>query len=187
MPDVLAVEAPRDSRRGLILFAALVVAGGVAVTLGVYGHTHDPQGRTFLNRWFTDLVAVKSWLATTAGLLASFQLFSALRMYGRIAFPVRCPSWLPTAHRVSGRLAFLFAALTAYNCLYAFGFQSVDGRRLVHSVAGCFFFGAFAAKLIVVRTRRVPQWAIPLAGASMFTALTVAWYTSAFWFFGHGT
>jgi hypothetical protein len=30
------------------------------------------------------------------------------------------------------------------------GFQDADTRVLAHSIAGCFFFGAFAAKVVVV-------------------------------------
>ncbi|MGH3480858.1 MAG: DUF6529 family protein [Nocardioidaceae bacterium] len=52
-----------------------------------------------------------------------------------------------------------------------------------HSVAGCAFYGAFAAKVLFVHTRRLPGWAIPLAGAALLTAIVMAWLTSALWLF----
>ena len=54
---------------------------------------------------------------------------------------------------------------------------------LAHGLAGCFFFGALASKVLVVRTRRMPRWALPVLGGTVFTALTAVWLTSSLWFF----
>jgi hypothetical protein len=54
---------------------------------------------------------------------------------------------------------------------------------LVHSIAGCFFYGAFAAKVTVVESKRLPGFALPLAGGVLFSALVVVWFTSGLWFF----
>ena len=74
--------------------------------------------------------------------------------------------------------------MAAY-CLYGFGFAPApsSGRTLLHSLAGCAFYGAFAAKVLLVHTRRLPGWALPLAGAVLLTAVVVAWLTSALWLF----
>ena len=40
-----------------------------------------------------------------------------------------------------------------------------------------------AAKLIVVRSRRLPGWALPLAGGTLVALVAVLWYTSALWYF----
>ncbi len=54
---------------------------------------------------------------------------------------------------------------------------------LIHSIAGCFFIGAFAAKVVCVELRSLPGYALPIAGGLVFTGLVVIWLTSALWFF----
>jgi Family of unknown function (DUF6529) len=177
-----AVQAPRARRRGRLV-AYLLLGAVVALGLGVYGRVHDPTGRSLVTLFFTGTINLKAWLATTAFALALFQLVSALWMYGKIGSG-HPPKWLGYAHRTSGTLAFLFAIPVAYHCLWALGFHGDEGTRiLVHGLAGCFFFGALFAKVLVVRTKRLPGWALPVLGGSVFTALTVIWLTSAFWFF----
>ena len=58
-----------------------------------------------------------------------------------------------------------------------------ETRVLVHGLFGCLFFGALTAKVLVVRTPKMPKLALPVLGGVVFTALTVLWLTSAFWFF----
>ena len=55
----------------------------------------------------------------------------------------------------------------------------------VHSVAGCFFYGAFAAKVLIVRSRRLPGWALPLAGGLLVTLIAAMWCSSALWYFNN--
>src|SRR4029450_7592837 len=87
----------------------------------------------------------------------------------------RPPAWLRPVHRITGTLAFLLAIPVAYHCLWALGFQTGSGARVVvHASAGCFFFGALASKVLVVRIGRVPSWALPVVGGTLFTALTMA-------------
>jgi Family of unknown function (DUF6529) len=62
---------------------------------------------------------------------------------------------------------------------------NIDTRVAVHSVAGCFLYGAIAAKLIIVRSPRLPGWALPLAGGTLVVLVAVLWYTSALWYFNH--
>ena len=61
--------------------------------------------------------------------------------------------------------------------------QLGDLRVAVHSLAGCFFYGAFAAKVLVVRSRRLPGWALPVAGGLLVSLIVVMWYSSALWYF----
>jgi hypothetical protein len=123
---------------------------------------------------------MKVWLATVALFFAVLQVSSALWLYGKIGPPA--PEWLGSAHRISGRLAFLFSLPVVYHCLWSLGFQSTDTRVLLHSIFGCLVYGAFAAKVLIVRTPRAPGWALPVAGSLMFTTLVVVWLTSALWF-----
>ncbi|MFD8079057.1 DUF6529 family protein [Streptomyces sp. NPDC059718] len=52
----------------------------------------------------------------------------------------------------------------------------------LHSLAGCFLYGAFVAKVVVVRHRRWPGWALPLAGGALVMMIALAWYSAAFWY-----
>jgi hypothetical protein len=123
---------------------------------------------------------MKVWLATVALFFAVVQVASALWLYGKLGPPA--PDWLGSVHRISGRLAFLFSLPVVYHCLWSLGFQSTDTRVLVHSIFGCLVYGAFAAKVLIVRTPRAPGWVLPVAGSVMFTTLVVVWLTSALWF-----
>jgi len=49
----------------------------------------------------------------------------------------------------------------------------------IHSIAGCFFYGAFVAKVLLVRTRRLPGWVLPVAGGTLAAVPGVLWYASA--------
>ena len=107
-----------------------------------------------------------------------------LRLYGKIHIPRSFPSWLGQAHRLSGTLAFMFSLPVAYHCLWGLGFATEGGtRRVLHSLLGCLFYGAFAAKVIIVRSKRMPSWALPVVGGAAFTLLVLLWYTSALWLF----
>ncbi len=156
-----------------------VVAAAVAVALGVYGKVHDPARTAFNLAGFSSTGAVKSWLATTAFVFALVQLVSAFMVYGKLPGPL----WSPALHRWSGRAAFLVAVPVAVHCLYALGYQTYEPRVVWHSVLGCFFFGAFSAKMLLLRSQRLPGWLLPLVGGLVFTVLTLIWLTSALWFF----
>ena len=123
---------------------------------------------------------MKVWLGTIAVAFAVVQLLTALWLYGRL--PVATPPWLGDVHRISGRLAFLLSLPVAYHCLWSLGFQDTDGRVLVHSVAGCVLYGAFATKVTFVRSRGLPGDRVAGRRRAVFGALVLAWYTSALWF-----
>ncbi|MEU0414280.1 DUF6529 family protein [Streptomyces griseorubiginosus] len=171
-------EPERRPNPARYLIPALVAAA-VAVALGAYGKVHDPAGTAFNLAGFSSTGAVKSWLASAAFLFALVQLVSALMVYGKLPGP----SWSSTLHRWSGRVAFLLAVPVAVHCLYALGFQSYESRVLWHSLLGCFFFGVFSAKMLLLRWERLPGWLLPIVGGLVFTALTILWLTSALWFF----
>jgi hypothetical protein len=177
--------AEAASRRG-VLFGALLLGAGVAVALGVYGRVHTPDFEALPSLGFSGPGAFKSWAASVVLLLAVLQLLSALWLYGKLPGVGAAPAWLGTAHRTSGALAFVLSLPVAAFCLYGLGFSPEPFvlRRLVHSVAGCVFYGAFAAKVVFVHTRRLPGWALPLAGGLLFTAIVVLWWTGARWYFG---
>jgi Family of unknown function (DUF6529) len=63
---------------------------------------------------------------------------------------------------------------------------AIVGRRQVdhaHALLGSTFYGAFAAKILIVHVHRYPSWVLPTAGGLLCAILIGAWYTSAVWFF----
>jgi hypothetical protein len=172
--------AARSGTAGLLVVGA--VGSLVAVGLGVYGRLHEPTFTALNVAGFSSGVAAKAWLATAAFLLALVQLGSAMVMYGRIR-RVTAPSWIGGLHRWSGRVAVLLTVPVAVHCLYALGLQTGSVRVLVHSLVGCFFYGAFVAKMLILNRRDAPGWALPALGGAVFTTLTALWLTSSVWFF----
>ncbi len=173
----------RASRSGstAVLIAA-AVGSLVAVGLGVYGRFHEPTFFAINVGGFSSGVAAKAWLATGAFVLAVVQLVTAMRMYGKLGSGP-APSWSGTLHRWSGRAAVLLTVPVAVHCLYALGFETSTPRVVVHSLFGCFFYGAFVAKMLLLRASGAPGWALPVFGGAVFTALTSLWLTSSVWFF----
>jgi hypothetical protein len=171
--------APRISNATLLVPA--LAGASVSVVLGVYGRLHHPAGIAVDVAGFSSPLTVKVWLTTIAFVLALAQLVSALVMYGKL--PVTAPSWIGLAHRWTGRAAFIVTIPVVVHCLYALGFSTFDLRTLAHSLLGCFFFGAFTAKMLVLAKDETPGWALPLAGGATFAALVLLWLTSALWFF----
>jgi Family of unknown function (DUF6529) len=172
---------PGSPSSGNRLLIAGAVGALVAVSLGIYGNVHDPASDLSITLGFKDTITMKVWLASASTFFALVQIFSALWMYGRL--PLRsAPGWIGSLHRVSGRLAFLVSLPVAYHCLYQLAFQDTDGRVLLHSLLGCVFYGAFAAKVVIVRSPALPGLALPLAGGTLFTVLVATWWTSGLWF-----
>lgn len=164
------------------LFIPITIGTAVAVGLGVYGNLHQPTGIAVSVAGFSSPQTVKVWLGSGAAVLAVVQLFSALVMYGRVP-GIWAPHWVGGLHRWSGRLAFLLTLPVAVHCLYALGFSTFDPRTLAHSIVGCFFFGAFTTKMLILPRTGIPGWALPFFGGLLFTAIAVVWLTSSFWFF----
>ncbi|MEJ3655154.1 DUF6529 family protein [Actinomycetes bacterium KLBMP 9759] len=154
----------------------------VAVTLGVYGRLHEPTFFSVNVAGFSSPGSVKAWLTTAAFLLTLVQLGSALVMWGKVP-RVRAPSWIGGLHRWSGRLAVVLTVPVAVHCLYALGFDAYSPRVLAHSLLGCFFYGTFVTKMLVLTRPSTPAWVLPVVGGLTFTGLTGLWLTSSVWFF----
>lgn len=159
---------------------AAALGAAVALSLGVYGHVHDPSQKLVFTLFFQSTISMKVWVGTVALAFAVVQVLSALWLYGRLPWHPR--PWTAVLHRISGRLAFLISLPVAYHCLWSLGFQDTTGRVLAHSLLGCAFYGAFAAKVMLVRSRGLPGIALPIAGGLVFAVLVAVWFTSAFWF-----
>jgi hypothetical protein len=167
----------------VVPLVAIGLGAAVAVVLGVYGGVHTPSGETITTFGFGSMLAMKVWLALVAGCFAVVQLVTALWMFGRFGRPA--PPVVGVVHRASGLLAVLVSLPVAYHCLWSIGFESADTRVLLHSLLGCAFYGAFAAKVTIVRSKGLPGIALPLAGGTVFALLVFVWLTSALWFINH--
>lgn len=158
----------------LVALAVGLTAREKAISPGAYPSS-------YIRLFFSDPLHLKAWLATAALALAVSQVFTAAWIFRKL--PFRCPVWVAPVHRWSGRVAFALTLPVAYNCIFLLGFQSTTDRVLAHSLLGCAVYGAFAAKILVVRLHRYPGWVLPAAGGLLFATLIGVWYTSAFWFF----
>ena len=132
---------------------------------------------------FSSTIAAKAWFATAALVFVLVQVTTAARMWGRLSFlPVRGAA-VARVHRWSGRIAFLITLPVFFQCVTVLGFQTPSARVAVHSIAGTAVYGAFAAKILVLRDRELPGWALPVAGATLASVLLVLWLTSSLWYF----
>ena len=96
--------ADTTAQKGMAIPLTAFAAGAVvALLVGVFGKVHDPtlDGTTTLG--FDTVIDMKVVVTTVIGVLAVLQLIGALWMYGKLG--IRAPSWLGTAHRISGTIA----------------------------------------------------------------------------------
>ena len=131
----------------LVMFALFSLTAGLLAA-------HDPRSKGYFRLFFEDPIHLKAGFATAAIGFACFQVFSSLWIYRKL--PWRKPTWINPAHRWSGRLAFVCTLPVAYHCIFKLGFRHPDTRVVVHSLLGCAVYGAFAAKVTIVRLRRFP-------------------------------
>jgi Family of unknown function (DUF6529) len=176
-------HATSETARNPLVVPALIGAA-VMVALGTYGRLHDPTG--IPNLVFVEvskMLPLKAWLTTVAALLAGAQVVTAMMMWGKLGDPDNTPSWVKPAHRWTGTLAFVVSLPVAYHCLWAVGFQTTTTRLLLHSLFGCVFYGAFASKMLLLRSKRLPPRTLPVAGGLLVALLVAIWLTSSLWFF----
>jgi len=160
----------------------LSVGAAAAVALGVYGRIHDPTGVAIDIAGFSSFRSVKAWLATLALVLGLLQVVSAMALFGHFR-ALAGRAWVGPVHRWSGRAAVAVTLPVVAHCLYALGFQYGEPRVLIHSLLGCFFYGAFVVKMLSLSRTDAPSWLLPLAGGAVFTGLVGLWLTSSLWFF----
>ncbi|WP_441248281.1 DUF6529 family protein [Kitasatospora sp. McL0602] len=180
----LAARWAPPGTTALRLTLAAALAAAVTVALFVTGRHQSPDYTAQLfGQSGAAALRLKARLATAVLALALVQLVLALWMYGRLPGAGQPPRGVPMAHRIGGIVLFAVTIPIAVQCMCAYGAQTATTRIAVHSLAGCFFYGMFAAKVLLVRTRRLPGWVLPLAGGTLITVVAVLWYVSALWYF----
>jgi hypothetical protein len=183
--------ADTDQRRGMAVPLTAFAAGAVvSLLVGVFGTVHEPTlgGTTTLG--FRTVIDMKVAATAVIAVLAVLQLLGGLWMYGRLGTPG--PSWLGTAHRITGGTAVLLVVFVSYHCLWTLGLvtgtwadgRPVTTRTVVHALIGCAVIGALVVKVVAVRSKRAPGWFLPAAGGLLFALLVGAVMTSALWYIG---
>ena len=178
------MTAPRAPRAGAARWrlAGIGLLGlGVAAAIYIAGRLHQPDYS--FSMFGADPVPPKSLLATIVLGLAVLQVLLALWMYRKLPLAGRPPRPVSVTHRVTGLVLFALTVPIALHCLIAYGVQLTNVRVAVHSIAGCFFYGAFTAKVLLVHSRRLPGWTLPAAGGTLAVIVGVLWYSSALWYY----
>src|SRR5436190_720802 len=160
MGEIAAAPPAPTTRSYRWLAAPLLAFAVVSLTAGLLAK-HEPRSKGYFQLFFSDTLHMKAAFATAVIVLACVQLFTAAWIFRKL--PWSKPAWVNPLHRWSGRLAF------------------------AHSLLGCFVYGAFAAKVTIVRLHRFPRLVLPLAGGALFAVLVGVWYTSAIWLYGQNT
>ncbi|WP_433221339.1 DUF6529 family protein [Microtetraspora malaysiensis] len=172
--------SPHPARLRLATAAGLALA--VTVALYAFGRIHTPDfAGSLFGRRGNDANLLKAQVGTALLGLAFYQLILALWIYQRLPGVGAAPRPVHLAHRIGGAVLFVLSLPIAYHCITAYGVQTDSARVALHSLAGCFFYGAFAAKVLIVRSRRLPGWALPLAGGILVTLIAILWSSAALW------
>jgi hypothetical protein len=161
----------------------LLLGAAVAAATGAYASLHQPAGRPLTTLGFSGVLQMKAWLTTAAAILLLVQLMTALWMWGRLPGAGAAPSWTSLLHRWSGTVAFVLTLPVAFHCIWSLGFGTGSTRVVLHGLAGCLFYGAYAAKMLGLRVRGLPGWGLPVLGGTVLASLVLVWLTSALWFF----
>jgi hypothetical protein len=172
--------APRRAALVLPFFMFALIA--LAVGLLASRTRRSPYQVPFFHLFFSDTLHMKAWLSSAALLLGVSQLLTASRIYGLFHFPPAGDFYGPV-HRWLGRAAILLTLPAAYHCIFMLGFGTEGSRVFIHSILGSCLYGAFFAKVWIVRTRGFPGYALPIAGGVVFSILLGIWLTSALWLF----
>ena len=170
---------------------AFAAGAVIALLLGVFGKVHDPTTDATTTLGFDTVLGMKVVVAVAIGVLAIGQVIGALWIYGKLG--IKAPSWIGTAHRISGTIALLLTVFVGYHCIWVLGLQSgtvhneyetfeVGTRTVIHGVLGCVVFGAIVVKVVAVRSKRAPGWFLPIAGGLLFAVLIAVVLTSAGWY-----
>jgi hypothetical protein len=179
------MEANAAPRRPLLIALPIAILAAIAAAIYVVGTsiTPDYSGTALFGKTATDTLPLKSDIASAVLGLAVLQLLLALWIFGHLPRLGVAARRIGSVHRGVGIVAILLTLPIAYHCMRAYGVQTFDSRIAVHSIAGCFFYGAFAAKVTVVRSKSLPGWTLPVAGGTLVALVAVLWYTSALWYY----
>jgi hypothetical protein len=181
----LTAPGASGRRAAAVRLAAIgLLAAAVTGALYAAGRLHTPNyAFSLFGRTGLAAVMLKSLLASVVLGLAALQVLLALWLYRKLPLAGSPPRPVRVTHRITGFALFALTAPIAVHCLIAYGVQLTSLRVAVHSLAGCFFYGAFTAKVLLVQSRRLPGWTLPAVGGALAILIAVLWYTSALWYY----
>lgn len=126
----------------------------------------------------------KSLLATVLLALACAQVLLIASALGKIgSFSTETRRRLTLAHRFEGYVAFLVVLWVAYNCVFNVANKSGTPRVVIHMLTGVIVLGLIMSKIAINQGLKQFYTRLPLLGASLFTAITILWVTSAGWYY----
>ena len=151
---------PSGTRIGPVVIA-FAIGTAVSIGLGVYGRLHTPTGHAVNIAGFSTGAAAKAFLASIAMALAIVQIVTALGIYGRIPLAWRLGRSRPSLVRTTRgpHLGSGGGALSLRT-----GLRGLRRPGIAHSLFGCFLYGAFVFKMLILTRDDSPAWALPLAG-----------------------
>ena len=161
----------------------LLLGAGVAAAIGAYAGLHEPAGRPLTTFGFSGVLQMKAWLTSAAAVLLLVQLTTALWMWGRLPGAGRAPAWASVLHRWSRDRRVRAHPPGRVPLHLVLGLRHDSTRVVLHGLAGCLFYGAYAAKMLGLRVRGLPGWGLPVLGGTVLSSLVLIWLTSALWFF----
>lgn len=174
-----------SARRPATVRVAIIglIGAAVAVVLYIIGRAHAANYIGLFGATGLGVYRLKSALATVALGLAVVQVLLALWIYRKLPLAGRAPKPIRMTHRVIGFVAVAVTVPVAIHCFLAYGVVLTDARVMIHSIAGCVLYGAFVAKVLLVQSKRLPRWALPVAGGLLALLIALLWYTSALWYY----
>lgn len=179
----MAGERAVRGRASVRLAGIGLIAIAITVALYFYGRARTPNYYFSLFGQPATALKVKSELATVLLGLAVVQVILALWIYRKLPLAGRPTKAVRRTHRIVGFALFALSVPIAVHCMIAYGVQVYNARVTIHSIAGCFFYGAFVAKVLLVQSRRLPSWALPVAGGILAVVVGLLWYSSALWYY----
>ena len=153
---VSASVAQRQPDAAPRLLAIAALGAAVAIALGVYGRVHDPSQQLVFTLFFSSTISMKVWIGQPRRWCSPcVQVLSALWVYGKLRRRGAAVGRRPrTASRDGSRSSSRCRSPTTASGRSASRTRTT--RVLVHSLLGCAFYGAFAAKVTIVRSKGLP-------------------------------
>jgi hypothetical protein len=163
---------------------ALVLAAAVTAVLVIVGRVHQPDySASIFGQIALGALRLKSWIATVTLGLAGLQVLLALWLYRKLPFAPAPARWVGVAHRLTG-VVLLAVTIPGGRALPDRLRSPADTPEGGGSLAGgLLLVRAFAAKVLLVQSKRLPGWVLPVVGGTLVVVVIVLWYTAALYYF----
>jgi len=179
---------PVATRKQAGMAVLFLVGAAMALSIRLYARLHTPSGRPVSTLGFSGILQMKAWLTTAATSLLIVQLLTALWMWGHVPGPVR------RHHGPRSCTGGAARSPSSSPCRWPSAVPGRSGSRPTACGSSCMacaaasfvapmFYGAYAAKMLGLRLKGLPRWALPVLGGSVLTLLIALWMTAALWFF----